>query len=313
MKIAFLRPRDNIVFSHRTIAYDIESNDILNAFDLDELPKYYQDYDWVFCLHDRERIEKIQEVRKYIKVACWSLEDPYELDQDFEVCRKYDYVFSMDEAAVDIRKRLGSKNISLLPLATNTKLYFPEDVIDEQYISDILLVGVAFPLRIKILNGLSDFVQSNNLKLKIIGWWWEKLNNKYLERNCVDKGLFPSDIVRQYYNGTKIVLEINRDLYLTNLKVDATTPGRAFNSLACRKFTISDYRQTTPQYFDLENELIVFKNIEDLKEKILYYMDALNERERIETNGYKRILSSHTIVYRINEMKKILEEKQLTQ
>jgi len=237
MNILFIRPRENIVFSHRIIAYDIEQNNIFDVCSLNEIEKYYKKYDYIFMLHDKERLEQLQEIRKYIKVVAWSLEDPYELDQDFEICRKYDFVFSMDNAAVEIRQKFGHKNIALLPLATNTKTYFSEEIHDEKYISDILLVGVAFPLRVKAMNGLSEFVKENNYKLKIVGWWWEKLNNKYLERNCVEKGLFASDVIRHYYNGTKIVLEINRDLYSTNLKIMNTNKinsiGSTFICLIC--------------------------------------------------------------------------------
>jgi spore maturation protein CgeB len=307
MSIIFVRSRDNVVFSHRVISYDIEDNKCFDVCDLDDIEKHYSKYSWVFLLHDRERVERIQEIRKNIKVACWSLEDPYELDKDFEICRKYDYVFTMDNSAVGIRNRFGFNNIALLPLAVNSKVYYPDrELTDEKYISDILMVGVAFPLRIAVAKGLSDFVQENNLKFRIVGWWWEKLNNKYLEKNCVEKGIFPSDVIKQYYNGAKIVLELNRDLYLTNLKTEATTPGRAFNSLACKRFTISDKRADTSTLFDIEKELITFSSIVDLKEKILYYMDAINERETIEECGYKRVIKEHTIIKRMEFLKEKL-------
>lgn len=307
MKILFIRSRDNVVFSHKIVSYDIEENKIFDVCDIEQVYDLCKLYDWVFVLHDRERIEAIQGIRKLIKVACWSLEDPYELEQDFEICKQYDYVFTVDSGAVNVRQIFTKQPISPLPLAVNTKSYFPEKSGDE-YLSDILIVGVAFPKRLETVHAIIDLVTEKKLNLKIIGWWWERLNNKNIEKAYVDKGIFEPSVIRQFYNGAKIVLEVNRDLYSGKMFVDAHTPGRAYNSLACSAFTISDERQDTRNMFSKE-ELVVFDDFNDLNKKISYYLDNKKEREEIAYKGYQRVIKDHTINTRMIQMVEILSSR----
>ena len=304
MKILFIRSRDNVVFSHKIVSYDIEENKIFDVCDIEQVYDLCKLYDWIFVLHDRERIDEVQRIRKVIKVACWSMEDPYELEQDFDICKQYDYVFTVDSGAVNVRQIFSKQHISPLPLAANTKSYFPEKEEDE-YISDILIVGVAFPKRIEVVNEIIDLVMDKKLRLRIVGWWWEKLNNKHIEKAYVDKGIFEPNAVRKLYNGTKIALEVNRDLYSGKTFVDAHTPGRAYNSLACSCFTISDERQDTRNMFT-KDELVIFDDFKDLNNKIVYYLDNQSEREKIGYAGYNRVLSDHTINVRMVQMVNIL-------
>ena len=320
MKFAFVYD-EAVVFSHKNIALDLIKNfkfyfDDYKTFKFsDELKEIYKfSPDLVFYLHsikaDVHNIQlndkKNRGRHRKIKTACWLLEDPFNIDETLDVCKFYDIVFTMDDSGIITRKELMYTNIHSLHLYPHTDItVIPEK--DKSLESDLLLVGVAFPLRLEIVDQLEDLFSKYNFK--VIGWWWEKLKNKKVRDLCINKFLSPLEM-SQYINNTKIVIEINRDLSTMNHKnIKPLTPGRCFNAAAAKKFQlIDDTRENLKNIFNKNNEIITYENVEDLKNKIDYYMEHEEERQMIETNAYDRFKKEHTINKRILEIKRVYRE-----
>ena len=83
---------------------------------------------------------------------------------------------------------------------------------------------------------------------------------------------------------------------------------RAFEIPACQGFLLSDYRNEAKNFFELDKEIVCFKNYNDLQDKISYYLKHPQERERIASNGYKRVIEEHTYVNRLKKMISTLTE-----
>ena len=50
-----------------------------------------------------------------------------------------------------------------------------------------------------------------------------------------------------------------------------------------------------------------FDGIEDLREKVSYYLEHEEEREQIAENGYKKVKEHHTYVNRIKDMLRMID------
>jgi len=320
MRLAFIYD-EGAVFSHKNIAMDLANNfkfyfEAFKVFKFsDNLKEIYKfSPDIAFYLHSikadvhRQQLnnEKNRKKHKKIKTSCWLLEDPFNIDETLDVCHFYDIVFTIDDVGVIERKELKYQNIHPLYLYSNSNIFKIVEK-DKEYKSDVLLIGVGFPLRLKIVDELENIFDKYDFK--VIGWWWDRLKNKKVRDLCINKFLSPKE-VSKYINNTKIVIEINRDLSTMNSRnVIPLTPGRCFNAAAIGKFQLIDNtRKNLKNFFDIGNEIITFNDVEDLKNKIEYYMDHEDERQEIEQKSFIKNKDNHTIDYRLLEIKKIFKE-----
>ena len=78
---------------------------------------------------------------------------------------------------------------------------------------------------------------------------------------------------------------------------------RVYKILAAKGFLISDDWEGREKILKDGVDLIIYQNLEDLNNKIKYYLNNEEEREKIALNGYKKIQKFN----RLNWAKKIIE------
>jgi len=152
-----------------------------------------------------------------------------------------------------------------------------------KYKTDCVFVGTAHPQRIKsfrkLINGLS-------VRMKIWGNGW------------------PEDFP-YYAGGPKYFLELSKAIsgakVVINFHYDwPYTPSiRAFEVTACKRCYISEEGEGLNNCFEPNKEYVLFNTIEEAREKIKYYLEHDDERERIAENGYKRCMRDHLLTKRL--------------
>ena len=75
--------------------------------------------------------------------------------------------------------------------------------------------------------------------------------------------------------------------------------GRDFEVPACGGFLLTQENPELYEYFEPGKEIAVYRDTEDLVEKIQYYLTHHEERERIRKAGYARFLKDHTMLARL--------------
>ena len=79
---------------------------------------------------------------------------------------------------------------------------------------------------------------------------------------------------------------------------------RTFDVLATKSFLLCDYFEELPNLFEIDKEIVCYKDVKELRKKIEYYLENEDERNKIIEAGYKRVLKEHTFYHR---MKAILD------
>jgi len=82
--------------------------------------------------------------------------------------------------------------------------------------------------------------------------------------------------------------------------------GRNFEIPGCRGFLISGYADNLSDYYEINKEVVCYKNSDDLINKIKYYLKNEKEREQIAQAGYERTIQEHTYERRFKEIFKIM-------
>ena len=82
---------------------------------------------------------------------------------------------------------------------------------------------------------------------------------------------------------------------------------RVYEALACRSFLLVDDQKDVKSLFQDRKHLVIFKETEDLRQKITYYLNQSDERKKIASQGYEEIVHKHTYLHRIQEMFSVIE------
>ncbi|HMK61283.1 MAG TPA: glycosyltransferase [Dissulfurispiraceae bacterium] len=79
-------------------------------------------------------------------------------------------------------------------------------------------------------------------------------------------------------------------------------PERAYGVPVCGGFLLTDERIHAKDDFIEDDEIVMFRDINDCMKKILYYVGRSDERRRIAENAYNRILREHTYNHRAEKL-----------
>lgn len=82
--------------------------------------------------------------------------------------------------------------------------------------------------------------------------------------------------------------------------------GRSFAIPGCGGFQLSGSVEDLGEYYEIDKEIVCYEDVEDLGEKIRYYLSNEDERAAIAQAGYQRTLREHTWVHRLTNIFKRL-------
>ena len=74
-------------------------------------------------------------------------------------------------------------------------------------------------------------------------------------------------------------------------------------------FQICEYRKELEELFHVGEEIETFQNIDELKEKIRFYLENPQKRKEIAEKGYLRAHKEHTYEKRLSELVSHIERK----
>ena len=116
-----------------------------------------------------------------------------------------------------------------------------------------------------------------------------------------------SDLLRIQYCGSvdywsempKVFRMSKINLNFTIPKIKSGIPLRIWDVLGCGGFLLTNYQAEIPYYFKEGEDLVCFDSLEDLCEKVGYYLEHEEERKRIAWNGYRKVREKHSYIERI--------------
>jgi spore maturation protein CgeB len=212
----------------------------------------------------------------------------------------YDYFFAMQKGEfLDDLARAGAPYSAYLPQAADPAVHHPARLTEaetEKYGSELSFMGAGYPNRRKFFAGLLD------LPLAVWGTEWE-LNTPLGQRvKNSNRRMAPEEYVKIFL-ASGINLNLHSSLSHPGIDPmkDFVNP-RTFEIAACGAFQLADYRSELPEMFKIGEEIELFHTIEELRDKIAYYLPRPEEREKIAKAGMRRVLKEHTFVHRLAVM-----------
>lgn len=94
--------------------------------------------------------------------------------------------------------------------------------------------------------------------------------------------------------------KINLNFTIPNIK--SGIPLRIWDVLGSGGFLLTNYQAEIPSFFEEGKDLVCFDGIDDLREKVGYYLNHEEERCAIAEHGYHTVKEAHNYIERIRTM-----------
>lgn len=91
------------------------------------------------------------------------------------------------------------------------------------------------------------------------------------------------------------------NLNITSRSIETGVPQRVWDILAVGGFCLTNYQPELEEYFELGKDLEVYHDLEELVEKVDYYLKHDEARLRISINGYKKTKQYHNYQCRLTD------------
>ena len=99
------------------------------------------------------------------------------------------------------------------------------------------------------------------------------------------------------------------NLNMTMRPIETGLSLRVWDILGCGGFLLTNYQTEIPEYFEIGKELETYESMEELEQKIQYYLTHEDERIEMAINGYEKVAKFHTYERRLTEMIRILSRE----
>lgn len=96
------------------------------------------------------------------------------------------------------------------------------------------------------------------------------------------------------------------NLNITMRPIETGLSLRVWDVLGCGGFLLTNYQSEIPEYFEIGKDLEVYESMEELEQKVQYYLTHEEERIEIAISGYEKVSQHHTYEQRLAQMIRIL-------
>lgn len=242
----------------------------------------------------------LTELKKHnIPTAFWFVEDYRTLTYWKHLAPFFDYFFTIQKKDFfEELKQIGCKKYHYLPNACSPEIHkqfklSQEDI--EEFGSDLSFVGAGYYNRRRVFLSLLD----RDFKIWGDGWNINSHLKKVIQR---EGSRITTEEMMKVFNASLININLHSSSYVedVNPNGDFLNP-RTFELAASKSFQLVDRRKLLAELF-ADDEIATFTTVDELKEKVEYFLNHPEERQKYIEKGYNRVISDHSYENRMKEM-----------
>ncbi len=212
----------------------------------------------------------------------------------WETLKHYDYAFTTKSQNVKKYEAIGQKNSHFIPSAFSPHVHRLVLANESQFLQvplEVSFIGTYDKSRDPVF----DVLDWESLHIWGNNWTRSKHFHSHKDR-IVPKAIY-GKLYADVTSHSKISLGLLRE------EAEDRHTQRTFEIPACGSLQIAPRNEEILSFFDEDKEIVCFDSLEELKDKISYYLKNENERARIAKAGYERVTSSqHTYIDRVLTM-----------
>lgn len=233
-----------------------------------EHPEYVIWTSWQYDIQEAT----FEEIRKESTVVGWFFDDDWRFDEYSKWWAPYlDYCVTNAIEAVPKYRELNARVIQTVP---NTGIAIDRDWsnIEERY--DVSFVGSRICAD---RNHYINILKKNNIPVQLFGDGWG--------------GYVSFEEMIDVFKTSKINLNFSKDV-ANQEKLQIK--GRVFQVCMAGGFMLTEYAPGIEKYFDIDKEIVCFRNAKEMLQKITYYLEHEKERRAIARAGWEKATNEYT-------------------
>lgn len=270
-----------------------------------------------FIISDLKQIKKLK-----VKTLAWMCDDKWRFEKySKNICWGFDNIVTTDPDSIKKYKEIGYKGAILSQWACNSDIYKNKKIKKD---IDVSFIGQVNPWRSYVVEQL----EKNGINIECYGYGWK--NNRLTQSemiNIYNRSKICLNFSNSVQYNLKYLLRINfnvdkkmdlahkiinmfplvHTLFFPKRKEDMK--ARYFEVIGCGGFLLTNNVPYLNKYFKLDEEIVCYKNINSLIEKIKFFLINEDKRDIIANNGYKRVLKEHTYKKRFESIFKNIQKK----
>jgi spore maturation protein CgeB len=253
----------------------------------------------IFSLYtDQFNPDVIDQLRQFTRTFCFFHDDTWRVEYSHSWARHFDFFSSPDIHGPLKYQQLGLDNCIYFPFGCNEQIFRKLDV-PKKY--DVSFIGGWHPYREWIVSR----IRKAGIKVDVAGFRWEA-------------GEISQDHMVEYFNQSKINLNLSNSASW-DLRYLASSPkaivnrlrskknveqmkARIFEINGCGGFQLSYYVEGLANCYAPDREIVMYTEVDDLIEKIRFYLKHDELRESIADAGYTRTMQGHTFSQRFENV-----------
>jgi spore maturation protein CgeB len=261
--------------------------------------------------------ETIDEIKAMgIKTVNWYCNGAHQLHLVQEISPHYDWCLVPEKIRLNDYVQMGARPIYSQE-AANPNIYKPYDLAKEY---DVTFVGQAYGDRPYYVQQLYQ----QGIDIRVWGSGWKKYGNqnfsfkkkvksffkpnKYIAlNNSIIGDILPDEELVKLFSRSKINLGFSTcGSTHKNEERIVQVRLRDFEAPMSGGFYMVEFMEELTEFYEIGKEIVCYDCIEDLIEKVKYYLKHDSEREAIRIAGYERCLRDHTWHKRFQNAFKIM-------
>ena len=218
------------------------------------------------------------------------------------VCRPYvarlqswnSLVMCWDHEVTGTLRQMGISRAKYFPLAVNGGMFHPGENRVPSGEIPVLFVGGPSEERKRMLEPIAD------LGLAIYGYDAAGWTKSAALRDCYQGEILDRDCLRATYQRAGICVNVTRPHGPASLNM------RVYEAMACGSLVLTDDRSDASRLFEEGEEILVYHDIHDLRNKVAYYSKHAEARHAISQAGMRRVAIDHTYCVRLRSAEALI-------
>ena len=109
------------------------------------------------------------------------------------------------------------------------------------------------------------------------------------EKNINIPGISPHPPINYMDDLPKLYHLSKINMNITLHSITEGIPLRVFDIMGAGGFVLSNYQPAIEEEFDIDKEIVVYRNLDEMEDKVRYYLSHEEARQRIAANGHKAV------------------------
>jgi spore maturation protein CgeB len=238
----------------------------------------------------------VDELRRYTKTICFFHDDTWRVDYSRFWAKHFDFFTTPDFYGEHKYRQIGLSNAIYFPFGCNENISRNLEI-PKKY--DVSFVGGWHPYR----EWLIKKIKKAGIKVEVFGYGWPNgeidqegmirvFNESRINLNLTNSSSWDVRYLASSLRAIKSSLRSKKTI--EQLK------ARIFEVNGCNAFQLSYFVEGLANCYEIDKEIAVYADVNDLIDKIKFYLAHDELRESIAQAAYSRTIRNHSFAQRFN-------------